>query len=162
LLLHDLIPILQIAVSPVILISGVGLIMLSMTNRFGRIVDRSRQLLLERRSADGSARDMLLSEIKILADRAFVMRLAIALATFSQLFAAVLIITLFLGAYLNWRAGLIVVALFIGSMASLIGALIALLRDVNLSLAALRLELPGNEARGIQGASEVSNCRDRL
>jgi hypothetical protein len=97
---------------------------------------------------------MLLSEINILAVRASVMRLAIALATLSQLFAAVLIITVFLGAFMNWRAGLIVVMLFVGSMASLIGALIAMLRDVNLSLAALRLELPGNETRGIEGASE--------
>jgi hypothetical protein len=144
-LLHELIPILQIAVIPAILISGVGLIMLSLTNRFGRIADRSRQLLVELRSAHSAGRDMLLSEIKILSSRALALRLAIALATVSQLFAAVLIITLFFGAVLNWRAGLIVVVLFIGSMVSLIGALIAFLRDVNLSLAALWLELPSKD-----------------
>jgi len=144
-LLTELIPILQIAVIPAILISGVGLIMLSLTNRFGRIADRSRQLLVELRSAHSTGRDMLLSEIKILSNRALALRLAIALATVSQLFAAVLIITLFLGAVLNWGAGLIVVVLFVGSMASLIGALIAFLRDVNLSLAALWLELPSKD-----------------
>jgi Protein of unknown function (DUF2721) len=144
-LLHELIPILQIAVIPAILISGVGLIMLSLTNRFGRIADRSRQLLVELRSAHSAGQDMLLSEIKILSSRALALRLAIALATVSQLFAAVLIITLFFGAVLNWRAGLIVVVLFIGSMVSLIGALIAFLRDVNLSLAALWLELPSKD-----------------
>ena len=40
----ELTPILQAAVGPVILISGVGLLLLSMTNRFGRVADRSRQL----------------------------------------------------------------------------------------------------------------------
>ena len=40
----ELIPILQSAVGPVILISGVGLLLLSMTNRFGRVVDRARIL----------------------------------------------------------------------------------------------------------------------
>ncbi len=47
--LHELIPVLQVAVGPVILISGVGLILLSLTNRFGRAVDRSRQLAQEMR-----------------------------------------------------------------------------------------------------------------
>jgi hypothetical protein len=41
--LTDLIPTLQLAIGPAILISGVGLISLSMTNRFGRAIDRSRQ-----------------------------------------------------------------------------------------------------------------------
>jgi Protein of unknown function (DUF2721) len=144
-LLHELIPILQIAVIPAILISGVGLIMLSLTNRFGRIADRSRQLLVELRSVHSAGRDILLLEIRILSNRALALRLAIALATVSQLFAAVLIITIFLGAFLNWRAGLIVVILFVGSLVFLIGALIAFLRDVNLSLAALRLELPSKD-----------------
>jgi hypothetical protein len=140
--LHELIPILQIAVTPVILISGVGLIVLSMTNRFGRIADRSRQLLVELRSAHSAGREMLLLEITILSNRALALRLAIALATLSQLFASVLIIMLFIGVSLDWQTGFIVVIPFVCSMLSLIGALTAFLRDVNLSLAALRLELP--------------------
>jgi hypothetical protein len=139
--LHELIPILQMAVIPVILISGVGLIVMSMTNRFGRIADRARQLLVELPSPHGTEPHIVVSEIRILANRARALRLAIACATLSQLFAAVLIITLFLGAILDWQAGLAVVLLFVCSMTSLIGALIAFLRDVNLSLAALRLEM---------------------
>jgi hypothetical protein len=45
--MKDVIPLLQIAIGPVILISGVGLLLLSMTNRFGRIIDRSRILAQE-------------------------------------------------------------------------------------------------------------------
>ena len=52
--MKELIPLLQTAIGPVILISGVGLLLLSMTNRFGRIIDRSRILAHEMRS--GSAR----------------------------------------------------------------------------------------------------------
>ena len=40
----ELIPVLQMAVGPVILISGIGLILLSMTNRFGRVIDRAVQV----------------------------------------------------------------------------------------------------------------------
>jgi hypothetical protein len=37
----ELIPVLQVAIGPVILISGVGLLLLTLTNRFGRAVDRA-------------------------------------------------------------------------------------------------------------------------
>ena len=51
--LSELVPVLQTAVGPVILISGVGLLLLSLTNRFGRAVDRTRQLLREMRGITG-------------------------------------------------------------------------------------------------------------
>ena len=40
----QLLPILQTSIGPVILISGVGLLLLTLTNRFGRMLDRARQL----------------------------------------------------------------------------------------------------------------------
>jgi len=39
----ELIPVLQVAIGPVILVSGVGLLLLTLTNRYGRTIDRSRQ-----------------------------------------------------------------------------------------------------------------------
>ena len=38
----ELIPVLQTAIGPVILISGIGLLLLTMTNRLGRAIDRAR------------------------------------------------------------------------------------------------------------------------
>ena len=35
--LDELVPILQLAIGPVILISGVGMLLLTFTNRFGRV-----------------------------------------------------------------------------------------------------------------------------
>jgi len=138
--LHDLIPSLQIAVGPVILVSGVGLLLLSMTNRLGRVIDRARELTVELRAQSGDvARGT--RQIEILMKRANALRQAITLSVISVLLAAVLVITIFLAAAFGLEAGLVVVILFIGSMTSLIGALIALLRDVNLSLAALKLEI---------------------
>jgi hypothetical protein len=37
-------PIIQLAITPVILLSGVGALMLTLTNRMGRVVDRTRAL----------------------------------------------------------------------------------------------------------------------
>ncbi|MGH8016807.1 MAG: DUF2721 domain-containing protein [Opitutaceae bacterium] len=53
--LNELVPILQLAIGPVIVISGVGLVLLSMTNRYGRVIDRARHLA-EQRRAGGQGR----------------------------------------------------------------------------------------------------------
>jgi len=49
--LHELIPVLQVAIGPVILISGIGLLLLGMTNRYGRTIDRARELAQVRRAS---------------------------------------------------------------------------------------------------------------
>jgi hypothetical protein len=140
-LLRELVPILQIAIGPVILISGIGLLLLSMTNRFGRVIDRSRQLARVLDTAKDTDRDLVVSQIEILSIRALLVRQSITLATVSVLCAAVLVITLFLGAVLRWEVGILVAILFICCMGCLIGSLLAFLRDINLSLAALKLEV---------------------
>ena len=139
--LHDLVPSLQIAIGPVILVSGVGLLLLSMTNRLGRIIDRARELAIELRTDDSGQRDRVLSQVDILTTRARLLRQAITLAIVSLLSAAVLVITLFVAAVFALEVGVLVVALFVCCMGSLIGALLAFLREINLSPAALRLEL---------------------
>ena len=138
--LHDLIPILQIAIGPVILISGVGLLLLTMTNRLGRVVDRSRELARQLRSAP-SNRSRIVSQLEFLSRRARIARTAIAFATVSVLLASTLIIVLFLVALLGLADASIITILFISCMLSLIVSLMLFLKDVNLSLAALRLEL---------------------
>jgi hypothetical protein len=112
-----------------------------MTNRLGRIIDRARELAIELRSGDAGERDRVLSQVDILTTRARLVRQAIWLAIISLLSAAVLVITLFVAAVFALEVGVLVVALFVGCMGALIGALIAFLRDINLSLAALKLEL---------------------
>ncbi|HZR20995.1 MAG TPA: DUF2721 domain-containing protein [Verrucomicrobiae bacterium] len=138
---HDLIPVLQVAVGPVILISGVGLLLLTLTNRFGRAVDRSRALGRELREAGQTERWRLSGQVGILYRRARVIRGSIIMAALSLLLAAVLIIVLFLSALSRTEAGLLIIVLFICCLAALIGSLVAFIRDIQLSLHALRLEL---------------------
>jgi hypothetical protein len=138
---NELMSILQAAVSPVILISGVGLLLLSMTNRFGRVLDRSRQLDDARRNAPQQERKRLESQLVILIRRARLLRSAISFATLSVLVAAILVITLFLTAFLHVEVVLLSAILFIACLVSLIISLLAFLQDINLSLAALKLEL---------------------
>ena len=139
--LTELIPVLQIAVGPVILISGVGLLLLSMTNRLGRAIDRARILHQELCREECTDRDRALAQMRILWRRADIIRKAIILASLSLLLAACLIITLFAAALLRLDAGGVIIFLFTGCLAALIAALLLFIWDVNQALAALRLEL---------------------
>lgn len=140
----QLIPVLQVAIGPVILISGVGLLLLTLTNRFGRAVDRSRQLDRETRGAPDVDRQRLASQVDILYRRAQFIRLAIIMAAVSVLLASLLIIVLFLSALMKLEVGFAIVVLFICCLASLIVSLVAFIREIQLSLHALRLELEGH------------------
>jgi hypothetical protein len=144
----DLLPILQVAIGPVILISGVGLLLLTMTNRFGRIIDRARQVSREIRSAESPEPDRARAQLEILLARVRIVRGAIAAAAVSVLLAAVLIIVIFVSALFGLSFAAPVVGLFASCLASLIGSLILFLRDINLSLRALRLEVGDGAARG--------------
>lgn len=147
--IQDLVPILQVAITPVILISGVGLLLLTMTNRFGRIIDRTRQLSRELRAAIGEDNERIIAQLTILLRRARLARAAIALAGFSVLCAAVLIIALFGVALLHLELAFFISGLFVSCMLCLIASLIFFIADINISLAALRLEVgpigSGNE-----------------
>lgn len=148
----DLLPILQVAIGPVILISGVGLLLLSMTNRFGRIIDRARNVSRELRSAEARDSGRALPQLEILLVRARIVRGAIAAAAVSVLLAAFLIIVIFVSALLRLPFAALVVGLFASCLAALIGSLVLFLRDINLSLKALRLEV------GAGGESEAQRA----
>jgi hypothetical protein len=149
--LGELISRLQVAVGPVILISGVGLLLLSLTNRFGRAVDRSRQLIHEMREAGEPDRRHLRDQIQVLYRRARLIQISIILGATSVLFAALLIITLFFTALMKWESAVILGPLasvfFVGCLLTLIGAIVTFILDIHLSLKALKLEM-GHEKPG--------------
>lgn len=139
--LDQLIPVLQTAIGPVILISGVGMLLLTMTNRLGRTIDRTRALIDLRRAASDARRLGIELQLGILWRRARLLRQAITLATVAALLAALMIIVLFMGTLVDLHVAVVVVLLFAACLTSLIGSLLFFLRDVNLSLRALTHEL---------------------
>ena len=140
-ILTDLIPVLQTAIGPMILISGMGLLLLSMTNRLGRVIDRARILAGDSRAIPESRDARVTGQIKILWKRMKVIRVAIALALVSALSAAILIILIFVTAL--WRTDAVapVIVVFAVCMLSLIGSLIFFIHDINLALAAVKVDL---------------------
>lgn len=145
-LIQEIIPTLQLAVAPVILISGIGLILLSMTNRYARIIDRSHHLMAQlnhpKNTIDTPQHATLISQIHILMQRARIVRFGIALGVSSVLLASLLVITLFVLVLLKLSWVGLIVAEFILCLCCVIGCLLFFLRDVNLSLRALWIEIP--------------------
>jgi hypothetical protein len=139
--LAQLIPILQLAIGPVILISGVGLLQLSLTNRLGRLIDRARLLSRERAAAAPGATTRLDAQLEIIDRRARILRRSITLGALTVLLVSVLILVLFVSALLQIEAGLAIIALFCCALLTLIGSNLLFIREMNLSLEAVHLEL---------------------
>jgi Protein of unknown function (DUF2721) len=139
--LDELVPVLQLSVGPVIVISGVGLLLLSMTNRYGRVIDRARFVADTLRRAPGERAGDLQSQLQVLIRRGRLLKRAITGAALSLLFAALLIISLFVMGLAGLSGGVWVSVLFVACMVSLIVSLIVFIQDLNLSLAALDLEV---------------------
>lgn len=152
--LESLIPTLHLAIGPVILISGVGLLLLCMTNRFARVIDRARIVAADSEIVGHDEREVCYTKLEILSQRAKILRASIAMAAVSVLLVAVLVILLFCGALLKAEIAAVLVSLFVGCMCSLIGSLVFFIRDVNLSLQALWLDFPaGQRERVLTGRS---------
>ena len=140
----ELIPVLQTAIGPMILISGLGLLLLSMTNRLGRAIDRARSLAMKLENQTSETRARTSAQLAILWRRARLLRLAITLAALSALSAALLIIVIFLAALLRLEVAWLIGVLFMVCMGALIASLLVFIHDLNQALAALKLELEGD------------------
>ncbi len=138
--LDQVVPILGISIGPVILISGVGLLLLSLTNRYGRVIDRSR-VLGDALRRSGNRDPHVWDQIGILRQRAKLLRSSITLVTVSVLCAAILVIGIFIGSILGMQTAVFIVIMFCTCLASLVTGLGFFITDVNRSLAALDLDM---------------------
>lgn len=131
--------VIQLAVAPVFLLSGIGVILTVLTNRLARVVDRARRLEDAARSSTGPDLEERRRELNVMATRARLMNRAITLGTLSALLVALVVVVLFLAAFLHFDAKVVVAALFVLAMLCLIGALLFFLREVFMAIAALRI-----------------------
>ncbi len=144
-----LLPIIQLSISPVILISGEGALMLTLTGRMGRIVDRTRSLAGQVRqlaaagddATVGSERQHLENQLEIMWRRSRLIRRAVTFAGLSMLVACGLVLLTFATAILKQDLSLFMIVFFTSSILLLIAALTAFLRDIHVSLHALHLEV---------------------
>lgn len=123
--------VIQLAVAPVFLLTGVGSILGVMAARLARIVDRARALELKHASAETpEKRADLEQRIANLSRRARVISHAIALCVVTAVLVCSVIIVLFCGEFLAFEATVPAALLFIAALLSFLLALIWLLREI--------------------------------
>ncbi len=135
-----LIQLMQSLISPVVLISGVGLLLLSLTNRLGRVIDRSRILVKELDNNKGNS-EIKKIQISVLYKRSRILRTSITFISFSILFSSLMILLLFLGYFLKINIELVFITFFILAIIGLILSIISFLIDVSLTLKALKFQI---------------------
>ncbi len=139
---NQLIRILSASIAPVIVISGVGLLLLSMTNRYSRVIDRARDFLRDLEGArDDARKEVLAGQVRITYRRARMLRLAIILGSISILFIAVTVFSLFAVQLMGSSQDFFSVPCFGLALLTLLGSLYFFIRDVTISLNALELEI---------------------
>ena len=122
--------VIQLAVAPVFLLTGVGAILAVMSNRLSRIIDRARALELKLASAEGALHAELMQRLASLSRRARLISHAIALCVGAAVLVCGVIIVLFVGEFLAFEATVPAALLFIAALLSFLLALIWLLREI--------------------------------
>jgi hypothetical protein len=134
----DIATVIQLAVAPVFLLTGIAGTLNVLSIRMSRIIDRGR-VLNDRHCAEGTPEFAEVdNEQRLLARRSRLINRAIWLCTMSSLFVCLVIVMLFLDAMFPLRQEKFIASLFIGALLSLISALLLFLREVGLSLSAFR------------------------
>jgi hypothetical protein len=133
----EIVHLIQSAVAPVFLLSGVGVTLGVLTNRLARIIDRARALEAQF-DRDGPKAQDLHAMLKVLARRAHYINGAIALSSVSALLVALVVIMLFASAFVPVDLSVTIAVLFVASMLSLCAAFVAFLIEVRLATRSLR------------------------
>jgi hypothetical protein len=131
---------LQACITPVALISGVGLLLLTITNRIGRVVDRIRFLVGELDNPNVKRENIKKNQIKILLRRGRLLKNSIAWILIGMISSCLIIPLLLVMSLLGTDLKLIGHLLFVVSILSMLVSFLYFFKDVQLSLNAIRLE----------------------
>ena len=131
--------IIQLALAPVFLLVAIGNILNLLSQRLGRIVDRSRVLQQKHRETSGEEHDLVVREIRLVDRRISLIGRAILLLVISGLTVGVGVAMLFLGEFFDLNLQQASGGAFILAIALLMGALLLFLRETREATEALRI-----------------------
>jgi len=123
----------ELALSPALLLVGIGGILAVMTTRLDRIVDRGRQLTEERVSCERLGSEVIQHKLESLERRRHLASAAIASSTSSALFLCMVIAALFIEALLGVQLGWLLGVLFTCSTVAMVASLAYFLAEVRVA-----------------------------
>lgn len=154
--------VIQIAVAPVFLLTGIAGILSVLSLRLGRITDRAR--VLEQRIPqiyESKQRDWLRSHGDLLWRRMRMINWAIRLSVGGALLVCLVVVALFVDDGWVVDIGPLIAAMFVVAMLLVIGGLLLLLIEVSLSTRRTREELEAFLAGATYGREGGSNDSSR-
>ncbi len=132
----------QLALGPVFLLNGVGVMLAMLTTRLARVVDRARGLETRLPLAAENELREIHRVLAVTSRRARLINRAITLGTVAALLVATVVAMLFAAAFLTFPIGQPIAILFVICMAALFGSLLCFLIEVRIATEALRFGPP--------------------
>jgi len=130
----------QLALGPVFLLSGVGITLSMLTQRLARIVDRARTLEDRREAATDAARIAHIDEdLRFIVRRTRYINSAIALSTTAAFLTALTVTLLFASAFSPLNIGVLIAGVFVASLACLSLSFLMFLIEVRIATRSLRI-----------------------
>jgi hypothetical protein len=128
----------QLALGPVFLLNGVGVLLAMLTSRLARIVDRARGLELRLPQVGADEAGQIQQVLALTSRRARLVNRAITLGTIAALLVALVVALLFAAAFVPFATAQVIAVLFVACMGALVGSLWCFLVEVRMATAALR------------------------
>jgi hypothetical protein len=135
--ISDIGHVIQLAIAPVFLLTGVATKLTVLTNRLARIIDRTR--VLDDRLAQG-VNEEFLGERETLYTRAHLINTAITSSTACGLMVCLVIALLFLGDTTNLPLDQYIAGLFVLAMLGLISSFVFFLREIFIASRFMRMQ----------------------
>lgn len=136
-----LIQTLQASIAPCVLISGFGFLILTMSNRLGRSIDRIRELKSEMDREVGAAKKRLKEQVKILFERCKLLQLAITLIILSIFSVSLIVLSIFFSLKFNLPLRNFIEICFTLSLVLMMFGLSCFLLDIRKGLISVKIEM---------------------
>ena len=149
--MSSVVQILTGSIAPVIVISGVGLVLLSISNRYGRALDRARALLKQIELGDAATASAIRldEQLQRTHRRAKLLRSSMMYGSASIFFVSLTILALFAEYILGVPMDYVALPFFALCLLCLVISLYYSIRDITVSMGALELEISSvRESRG--------------
>jgi hypothetical protein len=128
----------QLALAPVFLFSGIGVLLGVLTNRLARIVDRARKVEDNIRQAAATDLDAAREQLEVASRRARFINISITLSTIAALLIALVVALIFASTFVPMNLAAYIAVLFVLAMLALTGCLIVFLREIFLAVSSAR------------------------
>jgi len=132
--------VIQLAVAPVFLLTGVSGLLGVLINRLARVIDRARHLEDRlTRVSETTEEGRIHGELRLLSQRARLINTAVSLCTLCALLICAVIVALFVGAFLVTDVSVPIGFIFTAAMLALFSGLVTFLREIYVATRALRI-----------------------